>query len=431
MIESIYAEALKEPKDSIFYTLGKRLREEYPDSFLLESGAGSYFFPVHYAAEGKCSIAPVERAFSEFEFSWDATEHRIITEPYNAWSELEWNGQKLQLFSISVRGQHCIEQRHFLVADTEVTATSFFAECCRWYAEVRDEILVFSEGHWSKSEELFQSIRSSCLDNIILEGELKSEIVRDFRNFFESSERYDKFKIPWKRGVLFLGSPGNGKTHMVKALVNELKLPCLYVRSFKTEYESSHTCIRRAFKRARDTAPCLLILEDLDSLVDDENRSFFLNEMDGFFANRGILTLATTNHPERLDPAILDRPSRFDRKYTFNLPAFEERVSYIRMMNLELESKLRLTDPDVETIAGATEEFSFAYLKELFLSTIMSWVNSSSDAKTIDVMTSQIETLRKQMATAQEEVPEGFSPDSSFEKFLPPGMRTIIRRFPR
>lgn len=53
----------------------------------------------------------------------------------------------------------------------------------------------------------------------------------------------------------------------------------------------------------------LLILEDLDSLLTDQNRSFFLNELDGFAANEGIVTIASTNHPERLDPAISNRPS--------------------------------------------------------------------------------------------------------------------------
>jgi ATP-dependent 26S proteasome regulatory subunit len=62
-------------------------------------------------------------------------------------------------------------------------------------------------------------------------------------------------------------------------------------------------------------------------------RTNFLNELDGFAANIGIVTLATTNHPERLDPAILDRPSRFDRKYPFDLPEQPERHAYIVMWN--------------------------------------------------------------------------------------------------
>src|SRR5881396_1229792 len=84
------------------------------------------------------------------------------------------------------------------------------------------------------------------------------------------------------------------------------------------------------------TGPCLLI--------DEENRAFFLNELDGFAANTGVVVLATTNHPEKLDPAILDRPSRFDRKYYFSLPAPRERLAYAFSWNQSLEPELRLAE---------------------------------------------------------------------------------------
>ena len=56
------------------------------------------------------------------------------------------------------------------------------------------------------------------------------------------------------------------------------------------------------------------MLEDLDSLIHDRNRSFFLNELDGLEGNQGLLVIATTNHFDRLDPGLSNRPSRFDRK---------------------------------------------------------------------------------------------------------------------
>lgn len=68
------------------------------------------------------------------------------------------------------------------------------------------------------------------------------------------------------------------------------------------------------FTHARKLSPCLLILEDLDSLINDRNRSFFLNQLDGLTGNDGLLVISTTNHLEQLDPGLRDRPSRFDRK---------------------------------------------------------------------------------------------------------------------
>lgn len=70
----------------------------------------------------------------------------------------------------------------------------------------------------------------------------------------------------------------------------------------------------QVFEKARSEAPCVLILEDLDSLINDNNRSFFLNQLDGLENNDGLLVIGSTNHYERLDPAITKRPSRFDRK---------------------------------------------------------------------------------------------------------------------
>ena len=77
---------------------------------------------------------------------------------------------------------------------------------------------------------------------------------------------------------------------------------------------------------ARRMAPCLLIFEDIDSLVSPMVRSYFLNEVDGLESNHGILMIGSTNHLERLDPGIAKRPSRFDRKYFFDVPSRNERI---------------------------------------------------------------------------------------------------------
>jgi SpoVK/Ycf46/Vps4 family AAA+-type ATPase len=103
--------------------------------------------------------------------------------------------------------------------------------------------------------------------------------------------------------------------------------------------------------------------------VTDETRSYFLNEVDGLESNDGILMIGSTNHLNRLDPAISKRPSRFDRKYHFNLPGEAERAAYAEFW------KQKLVDSDMvdfqeelcEVIAKLTEGFSFAYLKELFV----------------------------------------------------------------
>jgi AAA+ superfamily predicted ATPase len=139
------------------------------------------------------------------------------------------------------------------------------------------------------------------------------------------------------------------------------------------------------------------VLEDLDSLLTDENRSFFLNELDGFADNQGIVTIASTNHPERLDPAIRDRPSRFDRKYHFELPENSVRKAYISQWNDRLKTAMQLSPEAIIQIAIATEGFSFAYLKELFLSSMVRWIGTMETMKIEEIMVSQIAILQAQM----------------------------------
>lgn len=80
------------------------------------------------------------------------------------------------------------------------------------------------------------------------------------------------------------------------------------------DYAGEEFAMADVFNKARQLAPCVIILEDLDSLINDRNRSFFLNQLDGLEGNDGLLIIGTTNHFERLDPGLSTRPSRFDRK---------------------------------------------------------------------------------------------------------------------
>lgn len=116
-----------------------------------------------------------------------------------------------------------------------------------------------------------------------------------------------------------------------------------------------------------------VVLEDLDAMVTEKVRSFFLNELDGLANNTGILTIATTNHPERIDDAILNRPSRFDQKWTFNVPDLELRAAFTRkwigkLTRGEIGRGIKFDsehDALAQRVAEKTDGFSFAFMKEL------------------------------------------------------------------
>ena len=88
-------------------------------------------------------------------------------------------------------------------------------------------------------------------------------------------------------------------------------MPCLIQRTGWMGEEASMAAV---FNKARELSPCVVILEDLDSLINNQNRSFFLNQLDGLEGNDGLLIIGTTNHFDQLDPGLSTRPSRFDRK---------------------------------------------------------------------------------------------------------------------
>ncbi len=124
--------------------------------------------------------------------------------------------------------------------------------------------------------------------------------------------------------------------------------------------------------------------------------------------------MATTNHPERLDPAILDRPSRFDRKYEFKLPDPAERRAYLALWSDKSEPALRLSDEDLDRIAATSDGFSFAYLKELWLSSMMLWIQTKQAGQMGSTMMKQLPTLREQMSTPITEAPP--SADEEFDE---------------
>lgn len=408
-IKKLMIKALSLPTSAIAYHVSQELATLFPEKAMIEGSDCSFNLEAYTYAQ-KCTIEQKTVLHNQTATGWNGMEQCLYKSAVNTWFEVAWQGQTLEVLLMSWSEGYGGVRYYWILADTQEMAESFFVAVCEWNSEIRDEVLVFEEGYWNKSAELFEAIQSANFDNLILRGTLKQDIQDDIAHFFASRHTYEAYNVAWKRGVLFIGAPGNGKTHTVKALINKMQKPCLYVKSLSARYDNESENIRKVFQRARQSAPCILVLEDLDSLINADNRSFFLNELDGFATNHGILTLATTNHPERLDPAILNRPSRFDRKYHFELPNLIERSAYIRLWNNTLNEEMRLSDSAITQVAEHTESFSFAYLKELFLSSMMRWMGAMETGAMEKVMLEQVAGLREQMVSA---TPESETPNSS------------------
>lgn len=306
-------DALHQPFSLIGYTVCRRLAALFPERAVLQM---QEFDVAEYVRDRQCAMHLAGIPFAETLTCWGGPEHPLETAVQNAWLRIDWRGERLEALQLSWNaGDHSVT-RYFLIAADRGVAERFYAAACAWNNEVRGEVLVYNGHNWHKDTDLFAAIAGARLESLVLPGALKREIVGDLTAFLDAQATYERYGAPWKRGILFLGPPGNGKTHAVKGIAKALGKPCLYVRNMAYDH-----AIGQMFAQARRSAPCLLVLEDLDSLVKNEHRSLLLNELDGFAANTGIVTLATTNHPERLDPALIERPSRFDRKYLDRRPA--------------------------------------------------------------------------------------------------------------
>ena len=395
-VENFIRDALYKPDDYIAYHVGRELTELHPGKTILE-GQTWYFDLDDFVRAEKCSVIEERSVFHHTRVEWEGAGRKLKDRVRNSWLNVLWKGQLLDVVLLTWAEGCYLQRHHWIVAAERKVAEEFFSAVCEWGCDVRGEILVFHDGYFQKDKQLFESIRSSTFDNLVLPATLKQQIQNDFQQFLDSREVYEQYNIPWKRGAILIGPPGNGKTHTLKALINQLGQPCLYVRSFKSDDETEQENIEEVFKRARMTAPTVVVLEDLDSMIDNKNRSFFLNELDGFRSNTGVIVLATTNHPQKLDTAILDRPSRFDRKYYFQLPAESERFAYVAKWNEELEPELRVSETGARRVVSETEGFSFAYLKELLVASTVQWVSSGGNGSMDHVILAQTELLREQM----------------------------------
>jgi SpoVK/Ycf46/Vps4 family AAA+-type ATPase len=122
-------------------------------------------------------------------------------------------------------------------------------------------------------------------------------------------------------------------------------------------------------RRIEPTRPLIILMEDLDALVGEDKyvTSKLLNILDGIKQIEGVVYLASTNYPEKLEERVSNRPSRFDRRYRIELPSSEIRESYLKFKLPEADQK----SLDIKKWVKDSEGFSLAHLKELVISTLV------------------------------------------------------------
>ena len=172
-------------------------------------------------------------------------------------------------------------------------------------------------------------------DDLVLPAALRRRIDIDIIGFFDAkvAAMYLAMGLPHRRGVLLHGPPGNGKTTLIRAIGAALpEVPVLILRP-SGAFDSDD--LQQVLRRWSRQAPAILVIEDLNWLLKSIDVSLLLNLLDGIDSRSGIgdgglMLIATTNHPEQLDPALNNRPGRFDVVIEIPLPDESARAQSLR-----------------------------------------------------------------------------------------------------
>ena len=175
---------------------------------------------------------------------------------------------------------------------------------------------LYTVDRWGENWHLADAKPRRSLDSVVLDADAAKQLHDDIHEFFARRQWYAQLGIPWRRGYLLYGPPGTGKTSVAYALAGELqlKLCVLSLTNPKLNDHSMADLLQRTPPRS------LILIEDIDAFFNAREKqdgrieisfSGLLNAIDGVAAQEGRIIVLTTNHRDRLDPALI-RPGRID-----------------------------------------------------------------------------------------------------------------------
>ena len=222
--------------------------------------------------------------------------------------------------------------------------------------------------------DVVKEVPSITFDDVAGATELKNDL-KYIIDYLKDSSHYKNIGAKMPKGIVLYGPPGTGKTLTAKAVAGTAGVPFFSVSGsdFIEMYVGlGAKRVRQLFKKAREAAPCIVFIDEIDAVGGARNASAshaeanqtinaLLNELDGFNGSEGILVIAATNRLEDLDPALV-RPGRFDKQLAVPLPEKEDRLAI-----LAVHAKTKKFAPDInwDEIAATTVGFSGAAIASM------------------------------------------------------------------
>lgn len=240
------------------------------------------------------------------------------------------------------------------------------------------------QGYWYM--ESLQKARK--IQSVVLPSSLKDNIITDFEQFLDKSTKdwYSKHGIPYKRSYIFYGPPGTGKTSFIQALAGAYGRHVCFLQPNNPKFTDDmfKSCLQKAPEKS------IIVLEDIDALFNNRhsmNRSCpltftgLLNGLDGIGNAVGQIFVLSTNHLERLDPALI-RSGRVDRKFEFGFATDEA----LQLMFQRFYPDTNLSEEFVAATRSKADQVTAADLQQAFIANM-----NKSDKELIEYMETQFE----------------------------------------
>ena len=224
--------------------------------------------------------------------------------------------------------------------------------------------------------------------------DVKQKLIESIEWPIRYAERFEKLGIKPPKGVLLYGPPGCGKTLLAKAVATESEANFISIKGpeiYSKWVGESERAIREVFRKARQAAPCVIFLDEIETLIprrdmlDDSSgvahrvTSTLLAEMDGIEELRDVIVIGATNRPDLMDPSAL-RPGRFDR--LIYVPPPDERGRY-QILKIYTRKMPLAEDVDLAKLAAMTEGYSGADLESLCREAGLAALRRSPDAELV------------------------------------------------